>query len=68
MSARSPITFCRVAAGAAAADDADDAGSPDARHHLVAAEILQLLGHRRRGAVDVVEQLRDGHAGRAARR
>jgi hypothetical protein len=42
---------------AAAADDADHAGAPDPRHHLVAAECLELLGDRSRGAVDVIEQL-----------
>ena len=50
-------------AGAArpvALDDADHAGAADPGHHLVAAERLELLGDRRRGAVHVVEQLRMG--------
>ena len=40
-----------------AADDPDHAGPADARHHLVAAEALELLGHRGGGAVHVVLQL-----------
>ena len=43
-------------AALAAADDADHAGAADARHHLVAAEALQLVGDAAGGAVDVVEQ------------
>ena len=38
----------------AAADHADHAGAADPGHHLVAAEALELVGDRRRGAVDVV--------------
>ncbi len=50
-----PDHLARAVAGAA--DDADHAGAPDPRHHLVAAERLELLGDRGGGAVDVVEQL-----------
>ena len=49
-----------LAAGLAAADDADDAGAADAGHHLVAAETLELFRHRGRRAVHVVLQLRMG--------
>ena len=49
-----------LAARLVAADDADDAGAADARHDLVAAERLELLGDARRRAVDVVLQLRMG--------
>ena len=43
-----------VAAGAlAAVDDADDAGLAEARHHVVAAEFLQLLGDEGGGLEDV---------------
>ena len=51
-----------------AADDADHAGAPDAGHHLVAAERLELLGDRGGGAVDLVEQLGMGMDIAAARR
>ena len=50
-----PDHLARAVAGAA--DDTDHAGAPDPRHHLVAAEPFELLGDRRGGAVDVVEQL-----------
>ena len=50
-----PDHLARAVAGAA--DDADHAGAPDPRHHLVAAERLELLGDRRGGAVHIVEQL-----------
>ena len=49
-----------LVAGLAAADDADDAGAADAGDHLVAAEALELVGDRRRGAVHVVVQFRMG--------
>ena len=43
-----------------ATDDADHAGPPDAGHDLVAAEALELVGDRRRGAVHVVLEFRMG--------
>ena len=49
-----------LAAGFAATDDADHAGPPDAGHDLVAAEALELVGDRRRGAVHVVLEFRMG--------
>ena len=42
----------------AAMDDADHAGPADAGDHLVAAEALELVRHRGRGPVHVVEQFR----------
>ena len=66
MSARSPTTL--LPPGRAASDDADHAGTPDPGHHLVAAEAFELLGDRRGGAMDVVEQLRMGMDIAAARR
>ena len=47
-------------AGFAAADHADDAGPADAGDDVVAAETLELVGHRCRGAVHVVAQFRMG--------
>ena len=47
-----------LGAGLAATDDADDAGTADAGHHLVAAKALEFFRNRRRGAMHVVEQLR----------
>ena len=44
----------------AAVDDADHAGAAEPRHHLVAAEGLELVGHARRRALHVVEQFRMG--------
>jgi hypothetical protein len=44
----------------AAADDADHAGAADARHHLVAAERLELVGDRGRRAMHVVHEFRMG--------
>ena len=38
-------------------DDADHAGPADARHHLVAAEGLELVGDDAGGAVHVVHEL-----------
>ncbi len=49
-----------MSALAPAADDPNDAGSPDAGHDIVAAEAAQLLGHESRRAVDLVEQFRVG--------
>ncbi len=49
-----------LVAGLAAADDADDAGPPDAGNHFVAAEALELVGNRRRGAMHVVLKFRMG--------
>ena len=49
-----------LAAGLAAANDADHAGPPDARHHFVAAEAFELVGDRSRRAMHVVAQLRMG--------
>ena len=43
-----------VTAALAAADQSDHAGAADAGDDLVAAERLELLGHRRRGAMHVV--------------
>src|SRR3954471_4840868 len=40
----------------AAADHPHHAGTPDAGHHLVAAEALELLGDRSRGAMYVIKQ------------
>ena len=54
MSARRPID---LVARQAALDDADDAGPADAGDHLVAAELLQLLGDDPGRAVDVVVEL-----------
>ena len=47
-----------LAPGLAAADDADDAGAADTRHHLVAAEAFELVGNGSRRAVHVILQLR----------
>ena len=47
-----------LAAGLAAADDADDPGAADARHDIVAAKTLELFRNRGRRAVHVVEQFR----------
>ena len=41
-------------------DDADHAGAADTRHHLVAAERLELFGDRAGGAVHVEQQFRMG--------
>ena len=49
-----------LAAGFSPADDADHAGAPDAGHDLVAAEALELVGNRGRGAMHVVAQFRMG--------
>jgi hypothetical protein len=40
----------------AAVDDADHAGAPQARHHLVATEGLELLGHGSSRPLHVVKQ------------
>ena len=48
------------AAGPAATDDADHAGPPQPRRHLVATEGPQPLGDEGRGAVNVVHHLRVG--------
>ena len=44
-------------AALAALDDADHAGPADARHHLVAAEGLELVGDHAGGAMHLVEDL-----------
>ena len=57
MSARSPITLMSpLPAGLLALDDADDAGTAEAGHHLVAAEFPQPVRHECRSAVHVVQQ------------
>src|SRR5262249_60447833 len=43
-------------ASLAAADHADNTGAPDSRHHLVAAEALELIGNRSRSAMHIVEK------------
>jgi len=42
------------------ANDADHSGAANAGHHLIAAKAAQLFGHRARGAMHVVEELRMG--------
>src|SRR5262249_20699145 len=43
-------------ASLATTDHADNAGAPDSRHHLVAAETFQLVGNRSRSAMHIVEK------------
>src|SRR5262249_8287935 len=45
-----------TSASLAPADHADNAGAPDSRHHLVAAEALELIGNRSRSAMHIVEK------------